>query len=81
MNPQKAQLKRLNELKEVAVAAHNKWQKYREKLALVCEHPSDMVVDYTWEHDDGYGRQTMITGKQCVVCFAKDHWNRGMFSK
>lgn len=30
--------------------------------------------DYKWEHDNGYGRQTMITGERCLSCDARNAW-------
>ena len=30
--------------------------------------------DFRWEHDDGYGRQSMHTGKHCVICDKKNRW-------
>jgi hypothetical protein len=42
------------------------------EVAADCDHP--IVVDYQWEHDNGYGRQKMITGEQCTLCGAKRPW-------
>ncbi len=33
-----------------------------------CWHPPDMRKEYKWEHDNGYGKQTMITGHICRIC-------------
>lgn len=37
-----------------------------------CDHPE--TVPYTWEHDDGYGTQSPVTGKRCVFCGASNPW-------
>ena len=31
-------------------------------------------MDWQWEHDNGYGRQTMIDGKRCGICGATKNW-------
>jgi hypothetical protein len=50
----------------------------RQGLRVVgCNHP--VTEDYKWEHDNGYGRQTTISGKRCVHCLWVDLWNRGSF--
>lgn len=48
-------------------------------LKGVCDHSSSK--EYRWEHDNGYGRQTMISGRICVYCRAIDPWGRGDFHK
>lgn len=45
-------------------------------LQGICDHAK--TEDYRWEHDNGYGRQTMNTGKRCVFCgwiklYSHDH--------
>lgn len=42
--------------------------------AVGCTHPKSHRRDYTWEHDNGYGRQKLIIGEQCNLCFAKRSW-------
>jgi len=32
---------------------------------------------YSWEHDNGYGRQSMHKGRRCSTCGAVDLWNDG----
>ena len=53
----------------------------RLRKALVeskrCDHSK--VADYPWEHDSGYGKQTIITGKRCLHCLFVDLWGRGHF--
>jgi hypothetical protein len=48
----------------------------KELLQGVCDHAK--TEDYRWEHDNGYGRQSMTTGKRCVFCgwiklYSHDH--------
>lgn len=43
-------------------------------LITYCKHPSFAVVDYTWEHDNGYGKQSMVTGERCMICRSEKHW-------
>lgn len=69
--------RKVEELTELS----RKVEKMRRKLAERCEHPSEFVKDYSWEHDNGYGRQTKMTGKWCHLCYGKDLWNSGTFSK
>jgi hypothetical protein len=53
----------------------------RAELAKTCEHPSSVVTDFTWEHDNGYGRQSMVTGQRCTVCRAEKRWkNHGSWT-
>lgn len=81
MKPSKNELIDLELLRRNYTEAWNEYQSYRKFLAQTCEHPPEVIVGYRWEHDNGYGRQTMIDGKGCSICLAKDHWNRGVFSK
>ena len=74
----------VKELKERLTQAHSeafllsvKIAGLRNKLREICDH-SD-TEPYEWEHDNGYGRQTMIIGKRCVHCWFVDLWNRGNF--
>lgn len=48
-----------------------------ELKAIGCDHPK--TEDYIWEHDNGYGRQSMTKGKRCTYCWFVDFWNRGNF--
>lgn len=43
-------------------------------LAAGCTHPVAYLVDYQWEHDNGYGRQKWITGQRCRLCGAHQSW-------
>lgn len=44
-----------------------------------CDHP--FVEDYQWEHDNGYGRQSMVTGKRCKLCHATNNWGSSYWVK
>lgn len=46
----------------------------RAKLGKSCTHPMESQFDFQWEHDNGYGRQTMVTGVYCKLCLAEKHW-------
>ena len=39
-----------------------------------CTHPKAFLSDYTWEHDNGYGRQSQVVGELCGFCSAKKSW-------
>lgn len=47
------------------------------QLESICDHT--LTEPYSWEHDNGYGRQTDICGNRCVYCRAEDVWGRGNF--
>lgn len=47
------------------------------QLRLICDHSKD--EPYFWEHDNGYGKQTKITGRRCSYCGFIDFWSRGRF--
>lgn len=59
-------------------------QLYTEVSALVaslqgiCDHAK--TEDYRWEHDNGYGRQSMNAGKRCVFCGWISLWNNNSFT-
>lgn len=44
----------------------------RAKVAKKCRHVQ--TVDFHYEHDDGYGRQTKCIGKRCVFCEKKNYY-------
>lgn len=48
-----------------------------QKLQGTCDH--SLVAPWDWEHDNGYGRQSMIKGQRCLYCGWVDWWNRGTF--
>lgn len=45
---------------------HTECQLLKQSLQGICDH--SQTEDYRWEHDNGYGRQSMHTGKRCVFC-------------
>lgn len=47
------------------------------QLQGICDHSESK--DYKWEHDNGYGSQSYITGKRCVFCGWIDLWNRNNY--
>jgi len=49
----------------------------RAALGDTCTHPAKYVKPHVWEHDNGYGRQTMHTGAWCSLCLAYDLWKNG----
>lgn len=51
----------------------------RQEIAKVCWHPEKYVEPYSWEHDNGYGRQHKIEGKRCRICYRLDLWNRNQW--
>jgi hypothetical protein len=65
--------KKTAELIELQTEIYN----LRRKLRDNCDHSE--TQSYVWEHDNGYGKQTNITGKRCVFCWFVDLWNRGNF--
>lgn len=60
---------------EAAIQASAEAEKIRVMLAANCKHDPEHVEDWPWEHDDGYGRQKMITGKRCRLCHARKCWD------
>ena len=45
-----------------------------------CSHPKEHVIKYDWVSDNGYGRQSAMIGKICLICKMTDphdcnHWN------
>ena len=68
------QIKKYERLRLALRRAGREFREYEEKLAVNCNHPEQYVEPYQWEHDNGYGRQHMITGKVCTICRAKKLW-------
>lgn len=51
-----------------------------EEIALTCTHPTP--EPWEWEHDNGYGRQSMVQGEQCSWCRKRRRWKgHGEWSK
>lgn len=74
-------LKRLSVLREdLALLLYTKEVVVQEitciqkRLQAKCEHPQGSRQEYKWEHDNGYGQQTMMTGHQCKDCGLRNNW-------
>lgn len=48
-----------------------------DEVVRLCKHPSSAVSTYQWEHDNGYGRQSMVDAERCNICRSEKHW-KGM---
>jgi hypothetical protein len=74
-------MKKLQELLELkrreARLLHADIENIRIRLEPICDHSK--TEPYEWEHDNGYGVQHFILGKQCSYCGLIDFWNRGRF--
>ncbi len=53
----------------------------RKELVDGCDHPPEFVVDYRWEHDNGYGKQSWVTGKRCEICESTNNWGSTLWVK
>lgn len=71
------------EQSEISAKIHSKRiERLRKQLGKDCRHPVEHRHDFQWEHDNGYGRQTMITGVYCRLCKAEQHWKgHGLWHK
>lgn len=71
--------KAIVENREKQLQLHREGERLRQVLldSKICDH--SLVDNYEWEHDNGYGRQTMIKGKRCSYCWFIDLWDRGNF--
>lgn len=49
-----------------------------QALQGICDH--SQTADYTWEHDNGFGRQNPHIGSRCRFCGWVDLWKRGKFT-
>ncbi len=43
-----------------------------ELVAAGCTHP--VMREFSWEHDNGYGRQTTNIGLRCTLCLHENRW-------
>jgi len=67
--------------REKILALHEEQRSILAELGPICDH-SSCQVPWQWEHHDrGSGRKTMIQGRRCSFCDAKDYWNKGEFRK
>lgn len=44
----------------------------RKELGKACSHSETEA--FRWEHDDGYGRQSMCNGLRCLICGRENRW-------
>ena len=64
-----------DEIMKVKDRADKSEARYCKKISLLrsklknCKHK--YTVEYQWEHDNGYGRQTMISGLRCLTYLKK----------
>lgn len=49
-------------------------ERVRARVGKQCPHPEPYHKSYLWEHDDGYGRQRMVSGIRCDLCGATRPW-------
>lgn len=40
----------------------------------ICTHPLEYRLDIPWTHDNGYGRQSTVTGEKCQLCGLYRAW-------
>lgn len=43
----------------------------------ICTHPLEYRLDIPWTHNNGYGRQSTVTGEKCQLCAQYRAW-KGM---
>lgn len=77
MNQLEKDISRLNEVIKNSYSLLYKLQAQLQRDGT-CSHAK--TVKYNWRHDDGYGRQTPISGQRCEICLAKDPWGSGRWS-
>jgi hypothetical protein len=44
------------------------------EIRPICAHPLEHRLDITWTHDNGYGRQSKVTGERCQLCRQYRAW-------
>ncbi len=71
------QQEHLKELLKMRVRITFEIENLRASLRQACDHSE--TEPYMWEHDNGYGRQTLVIGKRCVYCLFVDLWDRNNF--
>lgn len=47
-------------------------EELRSECASECTH--SLTVKFSWEWDNGYGRQEMCTGLYCQLCGRRNHY-------
>lgn len=70
----KDQIRKYEALLKECIRSSKEFRAYQKNLSKSCDHPDRYVMDWQWEHDNGYGRQTMIDGKRCGICGATKNW-------
>ena len=71
-NLEKALVKALEAASKSCSEHAQKIDDLRAALGKKCTH--SQTFDFYWEHDNGYGRQTMIKGVECRLCHAQKRW-------
>jgi hypothetical protein len=69
LTPEQEYLAHLREQARKAVARADAWE---ERIRPACTHPNPTT--WTWEHDNGYGKQSKVEGQRCGLCGAIKHW-------
>lgn len=76
---QKAYLQLKRDTEERIQYLNRELEHVRRRLARTCTHPEELHVPFSWEHDDGYGRQTLVEGVRCSLCGARKHWRNSSY--
>jgi hypothetical protein len=67
----RAWIKALDQAEAARLEARREWLRVDGN----CKHPEGRLESFSWEHDNGYGRQTERTGKRCRDCGRLCHWH------
>lgn len=52
------------------------------EIRPICTHPLEHRRDIPWTHDNGYGRQSTVTGEKCQLCGLYRAWkNMSLWSE
>jgi hypothetical protein len=66
----------INKHAKLSERLDKKWEKIigdlRKQLGDNCSH--SWTEEYTWEHDDGYGRQKQMKKLVCKLCDKENLW-------
>lgn len=65
-----ARIRKYQTLLRRSIRASETLHAYQRELSETCDHPTEYVADWEWEHDNGYGVQRRIKGKRCQICGA-----------
>lgn len=71
---QRAYLRLQEKTRTQIKALEAKLEAARIAAAKSCQHPVEAREDYRWEHDNGYGRQSWVTGERCTICRHQRSW-------